>query len=161
MKKVIITTIFGLFSISAYANVGDTLKQSYSRYGRPFGHNQNSYAFSWKHTVVSEWIDPANSKVGMICYIKDGSKITEQEYTAFCRQNLPHYLDPDSAWVTGAKEGGIARTMIYIARMASISSNSARIIPSTPTVLTSLSVSPTSEMRQRPSGIPYELNKLA
>jgi hypothetical protein len=55
---------------------------------------------------VSEWIDPANSKVGMICYIKHGSKITEQEYTAFCRENLPHYLDPDSAWVTGNKEGG-------------------------------------------------------
>jgi hypothetical protein len=99
MKKVLLT--IGLacgLALTGYANLGDTLEQSCSRYGTPVSHNQNSYAFSWKHAAVSEWIDPANGKVGMICYIKHGTKITEQEYTAFCRANLPHYLEPDSEW---------------------------------------------------------------
>lgn len=103
MKKLILLTLAltNILVNKSWADLGDSIEQSYARYGKAAIHDNNSYCFHLARMAVSEWVNPLSNKVEFIAYFKKGQKITKQEYAQICGENLPAYLVPDSEWNIG------------------------------------------------------------
>jgi hypothetical protein len=90
--------------LAAYANLGETVQDSYAHYGQPINHQGNTYAFRIGKWTIFEWVNPSTAKVAAIEYMLNyqDTKIGEAGYNELTGENIPGSYASDSMWnVTG------------------------------------------------------------
>jgi hypothetical protein len=82
MKTLLIAGLSASAGLTAYANLSETVRDSYAHYGRPVYHGDNTYTFRIGKWTIFEWVNPSTGKVAVIEYMLNSqdTKIGETGY---------------------------------------------------------------------------------
>jgi hypothetical protein len=100
MKTLLIAGLLASDGLTAYANLGETVRDSYAHYGRPVYHGDNTYTFRIGKWTIFEWVNPSTGKVAVIEYMLNSqdTKIGETGYNELTSENIPRSYASDSMW---------------------------------------------------------------